>query len=48
MEPTLALDEAVRLMDEHDIAHLIVVDRGRPVGILSTLDIAGVVAWGRA
>ena len=48
VEPTLALDEAARLMDEHDVAHLIVVDRGRPVGILSTLDVAGVVAWGRA
>jgi CBS domain-containing protein len=48
VEPTLALDEAVRLMDEHDTAHLIVVDRGRPVGILSTLDVAGVLAWGRA
>jgi CBS domain-containing protein len=48
VEPTLALDEAARLMDEHDIAHLIVVDRGRPVGILSTLDVAGVLAWGRA
>jgi CBS domain-containing protein len=48
VEPTLALDEAARLMDEHDITHLIVVDRGRPVGILSTLDVAGVLAWGRA
>ena len=27
---------------------LIVADGGRPVGILSTLDIAGVLAWGRA
>ena len=48
VEPTHALDEAARLMDEHDVAHLIVVDRGRPVGILSTLDVAGVLAWGRA
>jgi CBS domain-containing protein len=46
--PSLALDEAVRLMAEHDVAHLIVADGGQPVGILSTLDIAGVVAWGRA
>jgi CBS domain-containing protein len=48
VEPTLPLDEAARLMDEHETAHLIVVDRGRPVGILSTLDVAGVLAWGRA
>ena len=47
VEPTLPLDDAVRLMAEHDTAHLIVADRGRPVGILSTLDVAGVLAWGR-
>jgi CBS domain-containing protein len=47
VEPSLPLDDAVRLMAEHDTAHLIVADRGRPVGILSTLDGAGVVAWGR-
>jgi CBS domain-containing protein len=46
--PSSSLDDAVRLMDEHQTAHAIVVDRGRPVGILSTLDIAGVMAWGRA
>jgi CBS domain-containing protein len=48
VEPSLSLDEAIRLMAEHEAAHLIVVARGRPVGILSTLDIAGVLAWGRA
>ena len=48
VEPALPLDEAVRLMAEHDTAHLIVADRGRPIGIVSTLDIAGVLAWGRA
>jgi CBS domain-containing protein len=47
VEPSLPLDEAVRLMAEHDTAHLIVTDRGRAVGIVSTLDIAGVLAWGR-
>jgi len=47
VEPSLPLDDAVRLMAEHDTAHLIVADRGRPVGILSTLDVASVVAWGR-
>jgi CBS domain-containing protein len=48
VEPTLSLDDAVRLMEEHEATHLIVVADGRPVGILSTLDIAGVLAWGRA
>jgi CBS domain-containing protein len=48
VEPTLALEEAMRIMDEHDVAHLIVADRGRPVGILSSLDVAGIVAWARA
>jgi CBS domain-containing protein len=48
VEPSLLLDEAVRLMAEHDTAHLIVAERGRPIGILSTLDIAGALAWGRA
>jgi CBS domain-containing protein len=47
VEPSLPLDEAVRLMAEHDTAHLIVADRERPIGILSTLDVAGVLAWGR-
>jgi predicted transcriptional regulator len=48
VEPSLPLDEAVRLMAEHGTAHLIVADRDRPIGVLSTLDIAGVLAWGRA
>jgi CBS domain-containing protein len=51
--PTVAaddrLDRAGRVMLEHGVAHLLVVDPGtrRPVGVLSTLDIAGTVAWGR-
>jgi CBS domain-containing protein len=35
-------------MTEHDVSHLIVVSDGRPVGVISTLDIAGTLAWGRA
>jgi CBS domain-containing protein len=44
------LDVAARLMVEHQVEHLIVVGAadGRPVGVLSTLDIAGVIAWGEA
>jgi CBS domain-containing protein len=48
VEPSLPLDEAIRLMDEHETAHLIVADGGRPVGVLSMLDVAGILAWGRA
>jgi CBS domain-containing protein len=47
VEASLPLVDALRLMDEHETTHLIVSDGGRPVGILSTLDIAGVLAWGR-
>lgn len=41
------LDRAVRLMSEHRVAHLVVVGAasGRPVGVLSTLDVAGLLAW---
>jgi CBS domain-containing protein len=46
--PASPLSEAVRLMEQHDVAHLVVIDAGRPVGVLSTLDVAGVLAWGRA
>jgi arabinose-5-phosphate isomerase len=42
------LAEAVQVMEEHDVTHLVVVDAGRPAGVLSTLDVAGVLAWGRA
>ena len=45
--PAASLDEAVRAMEEHDVSHLVVVDASRPVGVLSTLDVAGVLAWGR-
>jgi CBS domain-containing protein len=48
VEPSASLDDAARLMEEHDVSHLVVVDRSRPIGVLSTLDVAGVVAWGRS
>jgi CBS domain-containing protein len=42
------LDRAAQLMSEHGVSHLVVVDPagGYPVGILSTLDIAVVIAHG--
>lgn len=48
-EPDWPLDRAADLMREHGAAHLVVVDpEGRPIGMLSTLDLAGVIAWGEA
>jgi CBS domain-containing protein len=37
-------------MVEHEVRHALVVDprSGRPVGVLSTLDLAGVLAAGRS
>jgi CBS domain-containing protein len=41
---------AARLMTEHGVTHLVVVQpaTGKPVGAISTLDIAGALAWGEA
>jgi CBS domain-containing protein len=49
VEPTMPLREAGELMLTHSATHIVVVDpeMQRPIGILSTLDIAGVLAWGR-
>jgi CBS domain-containing protein len=43
-----SLKRAAELMAEHRITHLVVVqpESGHPVGVLSTLDIAGVLARG--
>jgi CBS domain-containing protein len=49
---TISSDErllsAAELMRERRIAHLVVRDSqtGRPSGMLSTLDLAGILAWG--
>jgi len=47
--PDDTLRHAAQLMAKHGTGHLLVVDpqRGEPVGVLSTLDVAGVVAWAR-
>jgi len=46
--PTIESAETIRrgaeVMVEHGVAHLVVVKRGRPVGVLSTLDLARVLA----
>jgi CBS domain-containing protein len=44
------LAAAAELMRDHGIAHLVVQDAqsGRLTGMLSTLDVAGILAWGEA
>lgn len=48
--PTTPLRTAAELMLRHQTSHLVVIDpeAERPVGVLSTLDVAGVLAWGEA
>jgi CBS domain-containing protein len=43
------LEAAARAMAERDTSHAVVLDRDgrRPIGMLSTLDVAGILAWGR-
>jgi CBS domain-containing protein len=50
VSPEEALERAVQMMVEHDVTHLVVIDpaAGKAVGVLSTLDVAGLLAWGRA
>jgi CBS domain-containing protein len=40
------LERALQLMTEHEVTHVIVVERhsGRPIGVLSTLDVARALA----
>jgi CBS domain-containing protein len=46
--PGTTLEEAARLMREHEVDHVVVTESGRPAGVLSTLDVAGALAWGEA
>lgn len=48
--PDERLEVACELMRAHGVSHVMVVDpqRNEPLGVVSTLDIAGIVAWGRA
>jgi CBS domain-containing protein len=43
-----SLEHAAQLMAEHQVSHLVVIQphSGNPVGVLSALDLAGVLAWG--
>ena len=48
--PGDSLERAAQLMRDHETSHLIVVEprTGQPVGVISTLDVAGALAWGEA
>jgi CBS domain-containing protein len=50
VEPGDSLAHAAQLMREHRTAHLIVImpHDSRPIGVVSTLDVAGALAWGEA
>lgn len=50
VSPATPLREAAELMLAQGVSHLLVVDPElqRPTGILSTLDVAGTLAWGEA
>jgi CBS domain-containing protein len=40
------LTRAAQLMVEHQLSHLLVLSAAVPVGVVSTLDVAGCLAWG--
>jgi CBS domain-containing protein len=44
VKPQDSLERAAQLMAEHEVAHLVVVADDRPVGVISTLDIARAAA----
>lgn len=50
VEPTMPLRDAAELLVHSGASHVLVVDSDtqHPVGVLSTFDIAGVLAWGEA
>jgi CBS domain-containing protein len=50
VEPSMSLREAGGLMLTHQVSHLVVIEPKTllPIGILSSLDLAGVLAWGEA
>jgi CBS domain-containing protein len=48
--PDEPLEAACELMRAHAVSHVMVVDprQNQPLGVMSTLDVAGIVAWGQA
>jgi CBS domain-containing protein len=50
VSPGDTLEHASSLMREHGTGHLVVIsdEDARPMGVVSTLDVAGALAWGEA
>jgi CBS domain-containing protein len=48
IKPHEPIHQAAKLMGEHECSHLIVVDpdSGRPLGVISSLDVARGLVWG--
>jgi CBS domain-containing protein len=47
--PEATLEEAAHMMREHEVEHLVVIEQsGKPIGMLSSLDVAGALAWGES
>jgi CBS domain-containing protein len=46
VEPHETLDRVVGLMASYDVTHVLVVENGRPVGMLSALDVARAAGGG--
>lgn len=48
VKPNMPLREAAELMYTHRVNHLVVIqpETLRPIGVLSTMDVAAVLAWG--
>lgn len=44
VRPGEDLEAAARTMVEHEITHLVVVEQGKPIGVVSSLDIAAAVS----
>jgi CBS domain-containing protein len=47
VKPSERLQDAVELMRAQGVTHLLVGDSDHPIGVLSSLDVAGILAWGR-
>jgi CBS domain-containing protein len=46
VEPDESLERAAQMMAEHEVTHLVVVAGDRPIGVLSSLDVAASLAEG--
>lgn len=47
LSPSTPLSEAAEIMAAYGVAHVVVATADRPVGVVSALDVAGALAWGR-